>query len=117
WTGNFSVPTTAAFDFTGSTGVTWTSGSLLGGGTLTNKSTIKLTGGGSRYISGTVTTLVNKGVITMPAGGYLYLYNDTTLDNQATGVIDFQSDAYISYNGSGALKFLNSGLIQKTGGS
>ena len=115
WTGNFSVATTATFNFTGTTGVNWNSGSLLGGGTLINASKINLTSGGSRYISGTVTTLSNTGTINYLSGGYLYLYNDSTLDNQASGIIDFQSDGYISNGaGAGAFKIINAGLIKKT---
>jgi len=114
WTGNLSVATTATFNFTGTTGVNWNSGSLVGGGTLVNASKLNLTSGGSRYISGTVTTLSNTGTINYLSGGYLYLHNDTTLDNQASGIIDFQSDGYISYNGAGAFKIINAGLIKKT---
>ena len=117
WTGNLSVATAATFDFTGTTGVTWSSGSLLGGGTLMNKSGISLAGGGSRFISGLNTKLINTGTIELPDGGYLYLYNNATIDNQASGVIDLQSNAYISYNGSEAFSINNAGLIQKTGGT
>ena len=117
WTGNFSVPTTATFNFTGATGVNWISGSLLGGGTLFNASTINFTAGGSRYISGTVTTLANTGTLNFSSGGYLYLYDNTTLNNQTSGVIDFQSDPIISYSGSGTFKITNAGLIKKTAGT
>jgi len=117
WTGNFSVASTATFDFTGDTGVNWKSGSLLGGGTLVNESTINFDTAGSRYISGSVTTLKNLGILNFPSGGYLYLYDDTTLDNQAAGVIDFQSDARISYNGSGAYSIINAGTLKKTAGN
>ena len=117
WTGNLSVANAAIFNFTGITGVNWTSGYLLGGGTLTNKSKISLAGGGSRYISGKDTKLINTGTITLPNGGYLYLNNNATIDNQSSGVIDLKSNAYISYNGSEAFSINNAGLIQKTGGN
>ncbi len=117
WTGNFSVATTATFDFAGTSGVNWNSGYLFGGGILTNASTLNLSTAGSRYISGTVTTLANTGTINFPDGGYLFLYNDTTLDNKTTGVIDFQSNAIISYNGSGAFKITNAGTITKSEGT
>jgi hypothetical protein len=116
WADNVSVATAATFNFTGTTGITWTSSSLIGGGILTNESVISLTTAGSRYISGVNTTLINTGSIILPSAGYLYLYADTTLDNQASGVIDFQSDAVVSYSGSG-MSINNSGLIQKTGGA
>ena len=117
WTGNFSVANTAKFNFTGATGVNWSSGSLLGGGTLINSSTINLSTSGSRYISGTVTKLVNEGTINMPDGGNLYLYDDASIDNQSAGIIDFQSDAIINYSGSGGFNILNAGLIKKTAGA
>lgn len=117
WADNVSVATTATFNFTGATGVNWISGRLLGGGILTNASTINFANNGSRYISGTVTTLANTGLITMPNGGYLYLYDDTVLDNKATGVVDFQSDFVVSYSGSGVFKIINAGLIKKSAGT
>ena len=116
WANNISVPTTAAFNFTGTTGVNWPSGSLLGGGTLTNQSTINLTTAGSRYISGTITTLANSGLIKAANGGYLYLYNDASINNLATGVIDFQSDCILSYSGGGNFSIINDGLIKKSAG-
>ncbi|MEZ4855247.1 MAG: T9SS type A sorting domain-containing protein [Gelidibacter sp.] len=117
WNSNISVATTANFNFTGATGVTWTGGSLLGGGTLTNESDISLAGAGSRYISGEDTKLINTGTIKFPDGGYLYLYNNAIIDNQASGVIDFQSDTILTYSGSEAFSINNAGLIQKTGGT
>src|SRR5690606_21781108 len=87
WNNNISVATTASFNFTGTTGVTWTANSLIGGGTLTNESDISLAGAGSRYISGEDTKLINTGTITLPDEGYLYLYNNATIDNQVSGVI------------------------------
>ncbi|MBA6152057.1 HYR domain-containing protein [Gelidibacter maritimus] len=117
WISDMSVANAATFNFTGSTGVNWNSNSLIGGGTLTNASKINLAGSGSRYITGTITTLVNSGTITMPSGGYLYLYHDTTLDNQASGVIDIQSDAQIYSNGNGALSINNAGLFKKSLGN
>ncbi|MGB3343377.1 MAG: hypothetical protein WBA61_05665, partial [Aequorivita sp.] len=117
WTDNVSVATSATFDFTGNTGVNWNSGSLFGGGTLTNASIINLTTTGSRHISGIVTTLTNTGTITFPAGGYLYLYDNTTLNNQASGIIDFQSDCTVNYSGTGSFNIANEGLIKKTAGT
>ena len=46
--------------------------------------------------------------------GYLYLYGDSTLNNMAAGVIDFQNNAIISYSGGGAFSFNNAGLLKKT---
>lgn len=117
WINNVSVASNATFNFTGTTGVNWNSGFLIGGGTLTNASTINLTTNGSRYLSGTVTTLANTGTINMPAGGFLYLFDDTILDNKTTGVIDIQSNFTISYSGGGAFKITNAGLIKKTAGA
>ncbi len=116
WATNISVASTATFGFTGTTGIHWNSGFLIGDGLLNNAGTINLTTAGSRYITGT-TTLSNTGTITLPSGGYLYLYDNTTLDNQASGVIDFQSDAIVLNNTSGTFNINNSGIIQKTAGT
>ncbi len=113
WINNISVASTATFDFTGAVGVNWTANSLIGGGTLTNSSKLSLTTNGSRYISGG-TTLKNKGVMTMPSAGYLYLYDTSVLNNFSGGIFDIQSDAIISYSGSDAHNFINDGTLKKS---
>ena len=114
WNGNVSVATTSTFNFTGATRVNWISGSLIGGGTLTNASTINLTTAGNRYISGE-TTLNNSGLFTMPGGGSFNLYDTSIFNNTASGVFDIQEDCTISYSGT-AHNFINTGLLKKTGG-
>src|SRR5690554_4064534 len=115
WANNVSVAATATFDFTGNIGVNWTGNSLIGGGTLTNASTINLTTGGSRYISG-ATTLMNNGLVTMPGGGYFYLFDTSIFNNTSSGVFDLQSDVNISYSGN-SHNFINAGILKKTGGT
>lgn len=116
WTGNVSVSSAVNFNFTGTTGVTWSSGFLSGGGALTNESTISMTTAGSRYVIGD-TSFINSGTLTMPGGGYFYLYDTSFLNNTVFGVIDIQSDIYIGNNFSGTTSIINLGLIQKTSGS
>src|SRR5690625_3502624 len=113
WTNDVNVTTTATFDFTGGEQVNWNTGDLLGGGVLTNESEIDLSTNGSRYIK-FGTTLKNNGLFTMPAGGYLYLYHTSIFNNTENGVFDIQSDATITYSGSEAHNFINSGLLKKT---
>lgn len=117
WSGDLTVATTATFNFTGSKGVNWASGILLGGGTLKNLSTISLDSVASKYITGVNTTLENSGKIIFPVNCYIYLYDNAAIKNLASGIIDFQSDAIISYNGSGAININNAGLIKKTAGT
>ena len=117
WANNVSVATTATFDFTGDIGVHWTDNGLIGGGTLTNVSRLTLSSGNSRNISGVNTKFINAGNMQLPSGGFLYLNNNATIDNQASGVIDFQSDAGISYIGNEAFSIKNAGLIIKSAGS
>ncbi len=115
WATDVSVASAATFNFSGTTGVQWANGSLIGGGVLTNTSKIILFTGGSRYISGN-SRLNNTGIITMPAGGYLYLYDTSVLNNQAAGIFDIQSDPVITYSGAATHNFNNQGLLKKSSG-
>ena len=117
WSDDVSATTTATFNFTGSKGVNWASGSLIGGGTLKNLSTISLDSANSKYISGVNTVLENSGKIIFPVNCYFYLYNNAMIKNMASGIIDFQSDSLITYSGSDAFSISNAGLITKTVGT
>ncbi len=59
-------------------------------------------------------TIINKGTTDLTDG------NQTAFVNDATGIVDFTTDAGVSYvnNGhGGSLSFTNKGLIEKTGGT
>lgn len=113
WLGNITVPTTATFNFTGSTGLIWGSGVLNGGGTVTNNSPISLNFSSSKSITG-ATTLNNTSTISLNDGGNLYISNGT-VNNQASGIIDIKSDnANITWSGSVLHTLNNSGTIRKT---
>ncbi|HLS31907.1 MAG TPA: hypothetical protein VK021_13710, partial [Flavobacteriaceae bacterium] len=99
-----------ASSFSSNTTVNWNNSSLYGGGILTNNGTVNLTTGNSRYISG-ATTIINNGLFTMPNGGHLRLYNTAVFNNTESGIFDIQSDATITYSGSEAHNFINSGLL------
>ena len=82
-----------------------------------NGGTINISTNSSRYISGTVTTLSNSGLIKAPDGGFLYLYDNTSIANLASGIIDFQSDFVLSNSGAGTFNITNSGIIRKSAGT
>jgi len=113
WLGNLTVPTTATFNFTGTTGLIWGSGVLNGGGTVTNNSPISLNFSTSKSITG-ATTLNNASTISLNDGGSLYISNGT-VNNLALGIIDLKSDnANITWSGSSLHTLNNSGTIRKT---
>ena len=108
WNDDFIVPTTAVFNFGGNGIINCATGNLEGGGTLTNQTTINQTGS-SLQVSGT-TTLNNDGVIQVTNGSGLTIFNNSIVNNNASGIIDFQVDgANINTSGIGILN--NSGLI------
>ena len=105
--------TTAIFNFSGSTGVQWTSSNLTGGGTLINQSVLNLTTAGTKSVIGN-TTLNNEGTITLQNGGDFNI-NDGIVNNQSSGVIDIQANASeISYSGGSSQILNNAGLIRRS---
>lgn len=115
WYDNVSVPVaqTATFAFTGSGNINWSSGSLIGGGTLVNQFTMRLTTANNKIITA-ATTYNNEALIYNQSSGDLYI-TDGILNNLASGTIDLKADAgNLSYS-SGASHILNNfGLIKKT---
>ncbi|WP_169718942.1 beta strand repeat-containing protein [Aequorivita capsosiphonis] len=115
WNSEVNVPTgtSANFDFTGSTGVNWSNGSLSGEGTLVNKSMISMVTSNSKYIFNN-TKLNNEGIINYESDGLLYI-NDGTINNQPTGLIDFQADGTTMSYTAGATHVLNNfGLLKRS---
>ncbi|MFD2725450.1 HYR domain-containing protein [Hyunsoonleella rubra] len=113
WYSTFSVPLSATLDFTGSGDFNWNTGTLNGGGTLTNLSTVNLEGTGTKTISED-TTLSNQGTLNFTGVGDLSI-SDGILDNLASGVIDMQSDSGNITWFSGSTHILNnSGIIKRT---
>ena len=118
WEGNVLVATatTANFNFTGNSFVNWTSGTLLGGGTLNNNTKLELTLSTSKFIQGGTTILNNFEVINISDIGDLVI-NDGTLNNQSTGIIDFKADSGdIIFTTAGNHILNNNGLIKKSVG-
>lgn len=113
WLGKFSVPSAATFNFTGTNGVNWQDGSLMGGGTLTNLGNLKVTGDNSKFINDQ-STFNNEGTILFQGTGE-FVIDHGIVNNQPTGIIDIQSTyAYFDY-GTGATHILhNYGLIKNT---
>ncbi|MCZ4320341.1 hypothetical protein O4H26_15230, partial [Aequorivita viscosa] len=118
WTNNVTVPfsTTATFNFSGSSGVSWSAGNLTGGGTLVNKSLIFQPTTSSKSIVG-LTTLNNEGSFKITNSGDLYI-SDGVFNNQVTGELDLQVDAgNITYSGTGSQILNNYGLLKKSAGT
>jgi len=103
---------TAIFDFDGSGGINWTGGSLRGGGTLVNKSSINLMNN-NELIQGT--SLDNEGEFNFATPHHRLFFNDGIINNKATGVIDFQADGNsFGRNTSQPHVINNMGLIKKS---
>lgn len=115
WTNDINVVANlpANFNFSGTTGINWTAGSLIGGGTLTNAGKLNMTTTSTKNILGG-STLSNTGDLNILGNFTLYIY-DGVLDNQTTGMIDIQSLPNISPYSTGSKSIVNSGLIKKTG--
>src|SRR5690606_16666796 len=115
WNNEVNVPTstTATFNFTGSTGINWSDGSLRGGGTLVNQNEITLINTESKYLYDN-TSLNNNGTINYESTGLLYI-TDGYLNNQTNGVIDLKSPGNnITYYGGVTHVFNNYGLLKCT---
>ncbi|WP_353779314.1 HYR domain-containing protein [Winogradskyella sp. 3972H.M.0a.05] len=113
WGSIVDVPGSATMDITGSGVINWNGGSLNGGGTLTNQSTINLPGTGAKSIFGD-TAFSNEATFNITGAGDL-LISQGTFDNQASGVLDLQEDSgNISWSGGSVHILNNTGLIRKT---
>ena len=107
-------------------GSEWSGGALaLQGNTLTNTGTITIDATTDVPISNTVPngqggTLLNDGTIVQTNAGAPSLVSGVEIDNAASGVYQFASDAGIDRNtnfGPSAGLVVNSGLIEKTAGT
>ena len=108
-----SVPVSATLNFTGSGNVNWVNGTLNGGGTLTNQSTLNLITTGAKIIEGD-TTLNNYGTINI-IGAYNLFINQSIVNNLNSGVIDLQANnGNITQSGGTSGILNNTGLIQRT---
>ncbi len=98
----------------GGSGSAWTGGALnLNGQTLTNNGTFTISPGSGGFTIAGGGTLANAGTIDQAGTGNLALANGTVINNQSTGIFDFQADSSIvpgSQNGS----FTNAGTLEKT---
>lgn len=114
WANNINVVNNlpASFNFSGTTGLNWADGSLIGGGMLTNAGKMNMTTTATKYINGG-STFSNTGDLSVLGNFTLYIY-EGILDNKETGVIDIQALPNLSPYTSGSKSMLNSGLIKKT---
>ncbi len=113
WNDDLIVPSNVFFNFSGNQIINCT-GRLEGGGTLTNQTTINQIGGAALLVSG-ATTLDNEGIIQITSGPGLTIGTNSIINNNASGVIDIQSNgANIGFNGGLPNVLNNSGLIRAT---
>ncbi|TXD90300.1 T9SS type A sorting domain-containing protein [Subsaximicrobium wynnwilliamsii] len=115
WLNDITIPnaTTGTFNFTGNSGVKWSSGNLTGGGTLVNKSLIFLRTANTKSIIG-ATTLNNEGDFNITDGGDFNI-TDGIFNNQSAGTIDMQgAEGNISYTGSASRILNNFGMLKRT---
>ncbi|MEO6347352.1 MAG: T9SS type A sorting domain-containing protein, partial [Aquaticitalea sp.] len=112
WNSNIVVATTASFNFTGTAGINWVDGSLLGGGTLTNTTKLNMTTTATKYIQ-EASILKNTGTLNCLSNFTLYIYSGS-INNQSSGVIDIQALPNLAPATSDTHTIVNSGLIKKT---
>ncbi len=113
WTNIVSVPVDASLNFTGSGSVNWRAGSLNGGGSLNNIGTINLTSNASKSIFGD-SVFNNSGTLNITSVGDL-LISQGVFNNEASGVLDMQSDGgNISWSGGTIHVLNNAGTIKRT---
>jgi len=114
WVGNIVVApsTSATFNFTGPSGISWNNGTLRGGGTLLNQSVINLKTASDKALTGG-TTLTNSGTINITSSGDLAM-SASTINNLSTGIIDLKDDAgnFTFFSGQGTIN--NAGEIKRT---
>ncbi len=112
-------PTNCTLAFTGSV-FQWTGGTIGNdqqGAMFTNTGVVNIIGDNSPIL---YATLTNDGQLLVTGGGNLVLgYNNSggSVINDATGVIDLQSDVGITYGNGGSNFITNSGLFKKSGGT
>lgn len=99
WKSQVLVDQPAAFNFTGNETVNWLSGTLAGSSALTNNSIIKVQNNNVNMAVGV--TLNNYGQINLVGSGDVYIATGASLNNTATGIIDFSGNA-AGFSGSGA---------------
>ena len=118
WTGivHVDLGTEAIFDFSGTAGVNWLSGTYNGDGTLTNAGIFNLEGANGKTIAG-LSIFKNEGNFNINSTANLAIgYGTPTLTNTASGIININSDGSIS-GGSGNGNILNTGIIKKASSS
>ncbi|NRA92187.1 MAG: hypothetical protein HRU26_05785, partial [Psychroserpens sp.] len=110
WRSTANVSGSASFDFSGTETITWVSGALAAGGTLTNESTIAVSG---NVTLSTLTTLENNGNINLISSGDIFIATNGVINNNTSAVIDLQGDDS-GFTGSGAAPRIlnNQGLIK-----
>ncbi|WP_422106620.1 T9SS type A sorting domain-containing protein [Winogradskyella sp.] len=111
WNDDIMVLGSAAFNFAGNGSISWNSGNIEGGGTLTNENLIIKTAGGTKRISNG-STLTNNGELRQIVGGTISIATNSTLNNNPGGIIDLQaSTSGFSNFGVSPNTFNNAGTL------
>ncbi|MFK7756279.1 MAG: beta strand repeat-containing protein [Flavobacteriales bacterium] len=114
WNSIVNVPSEATLDLSGSGSFNWNSGSLQGGGVLTNMGTLDLTSNSNKIIN-QGTQLDNDGAINIISSGDLFI-TEGVFNNLSNGTLNMQgTSGNISWSGGITHVLNNSGLIKKTG--
>lgn len=116
WTGNLKVlpEKEATLNFTGPSGIKWTSGTFNGDGTLINKGILNLESANSKVIGGQ-SIFKNEGTVNILNPFTFYLgYGTPTFKNTNLGVFNIASTGSMQGT-SGYGTFINSGIIKKDG--
>jgi len=110
---DINVPATAAFNFSGTGLINWGSGTLKGGGTLTNLGVFELSGAwvGNRVLSES-TTLINANTIKMTSDQTVTM-NGATINNLANATIDISFPGALA-SGTGTNIVNNLGMLKKS---
>ena len=95
----------------------WTGGTMSGSGTTSIASGGTLTFSGSSTKTLSVRTVDNAGTVNLIDTGQFDLRNGAVFTNQAGGVFDAQSDAFMDHGFGTVPTFNNNGTFKKSGGT
>lgn len=113
WTSDIIVPTSATFNFTGTGMNNWASGTIKGGGSLSNQGIFDISSGwaGVKSLSES-TTIINVNSLRISTDTAINM-NGGTIVNLSAGTIDIQGPGSI-VAGSGTNSITNFGLLKKS---
>ena len=107
WVGDVRVNSsnTAIFDFSGNSTIRILSGTLFGGGTLTNNSIINTFNGNWSILD--TTTLINNDAINITGAGDIFIGTNSVINNSSSGIIALQGESSAIFASGAAPNVLN----------